>query len=310
MKNIIFGLFLFSASTILAQTPNFNAEDLLINPLIEGTLIVPESQIAIPLVIIIAGSGPTDRNGNQQMAKNNSLKFLAEELYEKNIASFRYDKRIIMQMKKGILDEKSIRFNDFIIDAVDVAQYFKTDERFSKIYIIGHSEGSLIGMVAAQSSADGFISLAGAGQPIDNVIVYQIGKQAPGLKENAQQAFDELRANGGTQNYSIGLHSIFRPDLQPYMLSWMKYNPQEEISKLKIPVLIVNGDKDIQVEVSEAELLKSAKPDAEYKIIPNMNHIFKEIAGNDLENSKSYNQYDTPVMPELIETISAFINEK
>ena len=130
------------------------------------------------------------------------------------------------------------------------------------------------------------------------------------MEENARKSFDDLRVNGVAQNYSPGLASIFRPSIQPFIFSWMQYDPAEEISKLSIPVLIVAGDQDIQVQLKEAELLKTAKPDSEVKIIQNMNHIFKEIKGDDLENSKSYNEYSRPVMPELIKTISAFVLQK
>ncbi len=309
MKNI-FLIFLFFFGIIAsAQNENYYSENLSITPLIDGTLLVPEVNEKLPLAILIGGSGPTDRNGNQQMVVNNSLKFLAEGLYKTNIATFRYDKRIVKQMKQRSIDEKNIRFSDFIDDAVAVLNYFKKDKRFSKIYFIGHSQGSLVGMVAAQSGADGFVSIAGTGQEIDDVIVDQLAKQAPGLVDNARTSFDDLRANGVAYNYSPGLASIFRKEIQPFIYTWMQFNPQVEIAKLQIPVLIVNGDKDIQVQVSEAELLKKAKPDAEYRIIPSMNHIFKKIQGNDLENSKSYNIYNLPVMPELINTISDFIKK-
>ena len=89
----------------------------------------------------------------------------------------------------------------------------------------------------------------------------------------------------------------------------MKYNPQEEIAKLNMPVMIINGTKDIEVDVSEAEKLKYASPLAQYVVIENMNHIFKEILGDSLENSKSYNEYNRPVIPVLIEKISVFILE-
>ena len=290
-----------------AQTDSYNSQILTITPLIDGTLIVPKTTKKLPLAIIIAGSGPTDRDGNQQMMKNNSLRFLAEGLYKNDIATFRYDKRIVKQMKMRTIDESKVNFKDFIQDAVSVLKYFEKDDRFSKIYIIGHSQGSLIGMIAAQEGADGYISIAGAGQEIDDVIVDQLAQQAPGLVDNARSSFDDLRVNGVAHNYSPGLASIFRKEIQPFIFSWMQYNPQEEISKLEIPVLIINGDEDIQVQISEAELLQTAKPDAAYKIIPGMNHIFKYIQGNPLENSKSYNQYDLPVMPELIETITKFI---
>lgn len=306
-KWIIVFFFCFGITT--AQNTKFISNDISISPLIDGTLMRPDTSEKMPLVIIIAGSGPTDRNGNQQMMENNSLRFLAEGLYEKGISTYRYDKRIVKQMKKRILSEKDIRFDDFIKDAVDITEYFKKGGEFSKIYLLGHSQGSLVGMVAARGRADGFISIAGAGQAIDQVIVDQLEEQAPGLKDNAIQAFDDLRVNGVAVNYSPGLASIFRKDIQPFILSWMKYDPKTEIAQLDIPVLIINGDKDLQVQISEAEHLQEAQPNAQFEIIPSMNHIFKKIEGNDIENSKSYNQYNLPVMPALIETISAFINK-
>ncbi len=309
MRYICIIFIFFFSITAISQNKEYNSEDLSITTLIDGTLIVPDVTGKLPLAILIGGSGPTDRNGNQQMMVNNSLKFLAEGLYENGIAAFRFDKRIVKQMKQHNIDEKKIRFGDFIDDAIAILNYFKKDTRFSKIYFIGHSQGSLIGMVAAQHGADGFVSIAGAGQEIDAVIVDQLAKQAPGLEENARNAFDDLRANGVANNYSPGLASIFRKDIQPFIYTWMQYDPQIEIAKLKIPVLIINGDKDIQVQISEAELLKNAKPDAEYKIISGMNHIFKKVEGNDLENSKSYNIYNLPVMPELIDIISGFIKK-
>lgn len=303
-----FIIFLFFFGIVTSQNKEYQGEDLAITPLVDGTLLVPKTTGKLPLAIIIGGSGPTDRNGNQQMLVNNSLRFLAEGLYEKKIATFRYDKRIVKQMKQKTVQEKNIRFDDFIDDAIAVLEYFKKDQRFSKIFILGHSQGSLIGMIAAQNGADGFVSIAGVGQEIDDVIIDQLISQAPGLVENARTAFDDLRTNGVALDYSPGLASIFRKDIQPFIFTWMQYNPKEEIVKLNMPVLIINGDNDIQVQVSEAELLKDSKPDAAFKIISNMNHIFKEIEGkNSLENSKSYNIYNLPVMPELIDTISHFI---
>ncbi|WP_347374819.1 alpha/beta hydrolase [Aequorivita sp. Q41] len=308
MKTIFIVFFLFFG-IVNSQNSDFNSEDISITPLIDGTLIVPNNSDILPLTILIGGSGPTDRNGNQQMVVNNSLRFLAEGLYKKGIASFRYDKRIVKQMKQRSINEKNIRFSDFIEDAIAVYEHFKEDKRFSKIYFIGHSQGSLVGMVAAQNGADGFISIAGVGQEIDDVIINQLSQQAPGLVDNARTAFDDLRANGIALNYSDGVASIFRKEIQPFVYTWMQYNPKVEIAKLTIPVLIIQGDKDIQVEISEAELLKASKPEAAYKIITGMNHIFKKIEGNDLENSKSYNSYNLPVMPELINTISDFIKK-
>jgi len=284
-------------------------EEIAISPLIDGTLLISNQKENTPLVILIAGSGPTDRNGNQNMMKSNSFLFLAQQLEKNGISSFRYDKRIVKQIKQRQINEQQISFADFISDAKDVITYFKNDSRFSSINVIGHSQGSLVGMVAAQIGADSYISIAGAGQPIDDVIVAQLYKQAPGLAVSARNAFDEMRANGVTRNYNEGLASIFRPNIQPFMLSWMQYDPNEEIKKLSMPILIINGTKDLQVHESEAELLHNANPKSKLVLIENMNHIFKNIQGDDIENSKSYNDYKLPIEPKLVETITQFILE-
>ena len=302
-------IFLLCISAGTAQKNKYFSEEKKITNLVEGTLLVPETTNDITLAIIIQDSGPVDRDGNQNMQKNNCLRFLAEGLIDEGIASFRYDKRIVKLLKKGALSEEEIVFDQFIQDAISVIDYFMNDERFSKIYIIGHGQGSLVGMIAANGRADGFISIAGAGQEIDDVIVDQLELQAPALKDNARTAFDDMRVNGFTVNYSPGLSSIFRPSLQNFLIDWMQYNPQVEIKKLDMPVMIVNGTKDIQVNLGEAEKLKSARPDAEYVIIENMNHIFKEILGDSMENAKSYNEYNRPNIPILIEEITEFILE-
>ena len=308
MKNLV-ALFFFFPFILSAQHTSKQGKDISISPMIDGTILVPKTNEKPPLAILIGGSGPIDRDGNQQMMKNNSLRFLAEGLYENNIAAFRYDKRIVKQLKDRTLNEESISFDDFIQDAIDVIDYFKRSNAFSKVYVIGHSQGSLVGMIAAQKRADGYISIAGAGQEIDDVIVDQLKSQAPGLADNARTSFDDMRANGVAVNYSPGLSSIFRPQIQPFLITWMKYNPQTEISKLDIPVLIINGEKDVQVQISEAEKLKEASTNAQYEIIPLMNHVLKEIEGDSIENSKSYNEPNRPVIPKLIEVISAFIIE-
>ena len=311
-KIFVSTLFVFLFPIVLfAQSEEKNeihSEELSITSLIDGTLLLPETENPVPLAILIAGSGPTDRDGNQPMMINNSLKFLAEGLTQHSIATFRYDKRIVKQIQMRNIDERNIRFDDFVDDAVAIVNHFAKDDRFSKIYIIGHSQGSLIGMIAAQEHTDGFISIAGTGREIDDVIVAQLAQQAPGLDESAREAFDDLRTNRVARNYNPGLASIFRPEIQPFILSWMQFDPAEEIKKLEMPILILNGDKDIQVSVAEAELLFKNKPEAELKIIPNMNHVLKEVEDMGLENQKAYNLQDLPVVPELIQDISEFIN--
>lgn len=306
MKYYLLVLSFLLASLSFSQEPRFKIEDLTITKWIDGTLLTPIDVDKPSLVIIIAGSGPTDRNGNQNFLKNNSLKKLAESISDKGIASFRYDKRIVKQIRKGDVDN-DLMFDDFVSDAEDVINYFKEKETYSKIYVIGHSQGSLVGMLAAKENADGFISLAGAGQNIGDVIVDQVTKMALKLGEEAQKVVDKLKKGETTTEYPQALSSVFSIDIQPFMINWMQYNPTEIISELKIPVLIVNGTKDLQVSEDEAQLLKDANEDSELKIIENMNHVLFEIEGDDLENSKSYNEAFREISPELIESIVEFI---
>lgn len=310
-KSLLLLLLLFSIFGFSQQekaTKSFNEEEIAINPLITGSLYSPIKQNKkTNLVLLIAGSGPTDRNGNQKGLTNNSLKYLSEELVKNDIAVFSYDKRIFAQMKTGTVNEATLTFDDFITDATSVLLFFKNQKKYNKIIIAGHSEGSLIGMIAAKDKADGFISLAGAGRTIDAVLVEQITKQAPFLKEETQKNLDILKSRKTFELKNPMLASIFRESIQPYMISWIKYNPQIEIAKLQIPILIINGTKDIQVSVQEAELLKKAKPEAELVLIENMNHVFKEIKGDDAENMKSYTNPDVPIVPKLTSTITAFV---
>ena len=292
--------------TVFAQDNLFMAEEIAVNEWIDGTLLTPEDNSKAILAIIIAGSGPTNRDGNQNFLKSNSLKKLAEGLSNKGIATFRYDKRIVKQIRKGKVD-KNMMFDDFVTDAASVIDYFKEKKRYTKIYIIGHSQGSLVGMLAAKDKADGFISLAGAGQSIDAVILEQIEKTAAMYTEDSRKTFAILKQNKTTSDYPPALASIFDITIQPFMSNWMQHDPQKIMKELNMPILLINGTKDLQVSVAEANLLKEASSNAELLIIENMNHILFTIEGGDLENSKSYNEAFRKINPSVIEGIIAFI---
>jgi alpha/beta superfamily hydrolase len=297
-----------SSAAFSQNNPLFKTENIAINSLLNGTLYTPLKQNnATKLVILIAGSGPTNRDGNQIGLTNNSLKLLAESLVNNGIAVYSYDKRIFAQMASGKLDEASLTFDNFIDDAKAVILYFKNQKKYHSITVAGHSEGALIGMVAANGNADAYISIAGAGRPIDEVLLEQIGKQAPFLKEEVEKNLATLKNGNTFELKNQMLASLFRASVQPYMISWIKYNPQNEIKKMQIPSLLINGDKDIQVSVQDAQLLQQAQPNAQLHIIPNMNHIFKVIKGDDTENKASYTNPELPICVELTSIITTFI---
>ena len=201
----------------------------------------------------------------------------------------------------------NISFDDFITDANAVIVYFKSQNSYSKIVIIGHGQGSLVGLVASKNKADQFISLAGSGKSIDNVIIDQVTQMDPALEKSTKRAFESLKKGKLTKDYPQALSGIFSADVQPFMMSWMQYNTQELIKDLEIPTLIINGTKDLQVPVSEAQLLKNSSSKAVYKIIDNMNHVLFIIEGKELENSKSYNESFRLISSELITELITFI---
>ena len=306
MKKFILFLAVSFSTAVFAQEKKFTTEEVSVDPMLNGTLYKPEKiSKKTNLVILIQGSGIPDRDGNQPGATHNSSKFLSEGLASKDIAVYAYDKRAIAQIKKGDVAEEDANFDDAIADAKQIFDFFKSKKQFNKIIFAGHSEGSLIGMIASKEKADGFISLAGAGRPIDEILEEQVAKQAPFLKNETRKYLDTLKSGQTFVLKNKMLSALFRESVQPYLISWFKYNPQIEIKKLTIPILIINGTKDIQVPENDAKLLHEASPKSELVIIDNMNHIFKEIK-QDSDNAKSYNNPELPVMPELIEKIATF----
>lgn len=305
--NFLTLLFIVLSAPVFSQaTTAFTKENIAVNSLLNGSLYTPiKASKKANLVILIAGSGPTNRDGNQIGLTNNSLKLLAEALASNGIAVYSYDKRIFAQMASGKLDESSLTFDDFIEDTIDVIDYFKNQKKYHSITIAGHSEGALIGLVAGNANA--YISIAGTGRPIDEVLLEQIGKQAPFLKEEVEKNLATLKIGNTFELKNQMLASLFRASVQPYMISWIKYHPQNELKKLQIPTLLINGNKDIQVSVQDAQLLQQAKPDAQLRIIPNMNHVFKEIKGDDVENKASYTNPELPICNELTSIITTFI---
>ncbi|MCF6168604.1 alpha/beta hydrolase [Lutibacter sp.] len=305
-------IFSLISSLLFSQEKNYTESQLSIptkSVTINGTLLTPSLSKKTPLVILIPGSGPTDRNGNNVQMKNNSLKFLAESLVEENIATYRFDKSVLSYTKNDKEKIDTITFDTFIDEAKTVINYFKNSGKYSKIVVAGHSQGSLVGIIASKNIADAFISLEGAGRTIDEIIIEQLSKQAPFLKDEASSVLSELKKGVIVEKFNPMLNSLFNKSVQPFLISWIKYNPQEEIKKLNIPMLLINGTKDIQVSNFDAELLHKANSNSQLKIIENMNHIFKEINGDINENMLSYTNPELPIMKELTGLITAFVKE-
>jgi pimeloyl-ACP methyl ester carboxylesterase len=274
---------------------------------VHGTLLLPAAQQSIPVALIIAGSGPTDRNGNNPMMKNESLRLLAQGLYDNQIASLRFDKRGIGESQAAGKAEADLRLEDNVDDVKQWIALLKKDKRFSKVYVIGHSEGSLIGMIATHHNADGFVSIAGLGKPANVILKEQLAQQPPMVKEASYPIIDSLAMGHTVKQVNPMLYSLFRPSVQPFLISWFRYNPQEELKKLSVPILVLQGTNDLQVGMENAQLLATANTKAQLVSIPNMNHVLKIVEEDKNANVAAYSDPTLPIASPLIDSITAFI---
>lgn len=263
-----------------------------------------------PVVLIIAGSGPTDKDGNSAIAgKNNSLKMLAEGLAQEGIASVRYDKRGIGDNASLLKKEEDISIDQYVDDAVQIIHVLSANQAFSSVHIIGHSEGSLIGMLAAQkTNVASFVSIAGAGRTADTLLLEQLsGQLTPALTAETNMILTALKKGEQVQHVSPELQALFRPSVQPYMMSWLKYNPATELQHVKGRVLLIQGTTDIQVNATDAEALKQGDEKAELLYLEGMNHILKNAPEDRTKNLATYADPTLPLHPKLLPAIYKFI---
>ncbi|MDD2380962.1 MAG: alpha/beta fold hydrolase [Mariniphaga sp.] len=292
----------FTSEEITLQTPTGD---------IYGTLTMPVGLEATPVVLIIAGSGPTDRNCNSPLGVHtNAYRMLAEGLAGLGISTLRFDKRGIRESHAAMTAENDLRFETYVQDVVSWISLLKADLRFSNVVLLGHSEGSLVGIVAAQlADVDRFISVSGVGRSADQLLQEQLKSQLPPmLMDASNQILDSLRAGRTVEKVNPFLATLYRQSVQPYLISWIKYNPAVEISRLTIPVLIIQGTTDLQVTEEDAKLLAAAKPEAKLLLISNMNHVMKE-SDEDIQNNRAtYSKPDLPLKSGLVSEIVHFIS--
>jgi pimeloyl-ACP methyl ester carboxylesterase len=265
-----------------------------------GTLTYPSEKS--PLIIWVHGSGGVDRDGNQPQY----IKQFRTAVNKENIAFYSYDKRTA-NPKNSVFLKDGVFFNDFIFDVKEVVSHFKNDNRFSSITLAGHSQGSLIAMMSLKN-VNKYISIAGAGETIDKILIKQLNAQSFEYGKIAKAHFKELKETGSIKEVNPNLMAIFAKPNQKFWSSWIAIDPITEITKVTIPTLIVNGDKDIQVAIENATNLKKANPNATFMIIQNMNHILKDIQKEE-DNIKSYRVAAFPISKKLIETIVSFIKK-
>ncbi|WP_312961373.1 alpha/beta hydrolase [Stutzerimonas nitrititolerans] len=297
----------FAQSMILLnQTPVLEVPD----GHLHGSLLLPKSDRPPPVALLIAGSGPTDRNGNNPMGHNDSLKRLAQSLAKQGIASLRYDKRGVGESLALAPDERDLSVEAYVTDAAAWIEKLQGDPRFSSVILIGHSEGALIAsLAAARQPVAALITLAGSGRPIDDVLREQLqGRLPPALLASSHYLIDELRAGRTHQPVPEALEVLFRPSVQPYLISLFRQDPAQAFAQADAPALIIQGTHDMQVGIEDARALQRSRPDAELALISGMNHVLRIVPAQPQQQLASYNEPDRPIAQALTERIMKFLD--
>jgi pimeloyl-ACP methyl ester carboxylesterase len=274
-----------------------------------GSLLIPGHKTKPPVILLIAGSGPTDRDGNSaaMKGKNNSLKMLAEELAIAGFASVRYDKRGVGESFASGKAEEDLRFQTYVSDAQAWIKLLKSDTRFGSVAVLGHSEGATLGLIATQSeSVKAYVSVAGPGQSAAKILRSQLAsKLPPDLAKANEHILSSLEKSTFVNDVPAPLLALYRPSVQNYLISWFPIIPTDEIRKLAMPMAIFQGDTDIQVSVSQATLLAQAQPKAELHVIKGMNHLMKSVP---LDNSQQVASYSDPNLELTAEFVKSLVN--
>src|SRR5258705_167496 len=277
-----------------------------------GTLTVPRAAAEkVPVVVIIAGSGPTDRNGNSLMGiRPNSYAQLAWRLAERGIATLRYDKRVL-PATKGTVDITRLTLEDFAADARAAAESLAHDSRFSKVVLLGHSEGSALALIAARQGPPvaGVISVSGLGRPLGVVMREQLARQFDSATLVRYDTAMAQYLRGETpKDVPPMLAPLFVPINRSFMKSLSSFDPPAAIKAVRQPVLIVQGGRDLQVTVADAERLHAAKPDAQLIGVPLANHVLKQTPDPTLPGQwPTVQNPAVPIMPVVASAIADWI---
>lgn len=278
---------------------------------LHGTLLTPTDGHSVPVVLIHAGSGPTDRDGNTPLlpGKNNSLRLLAEGLAARGIATLRIDKRGIGESARAAPSEAELRIETYVEDAAGWISVLRRDRRFVRVVVLGHSEGALItALAAARAGPDAYISLAGPARRASVILRSQLEPKLSGvLAQENERILSSLERGELVDSVPAPLQPIYRRSVQPYLISWFRYEPASVIRELRMPILIAQGATDLQVDPADAVTLHTARPDATYLPIAGMNHVLKLVDGALPQQLGSYGDSTLAVAPALLDGVAAFV---
>ena len=307
MTSILLAIAVTAASSLTAPGPN--------GPL-AGTLL--NAGHGAPVVVIIPGSGPTDRDGNSPLGVTAAnLRLLAEGLATRGISTVRIDKRGMFGSKAAVANGNDVTIADYAADAHAWAKAARSATGVKCVWLLGHSEGSLVALAAGQDPRDlcGVISVSGMGRKFAAVLREQLNANpanAPILAP-ALATIDSLEAGRPVDSKTLPapLQPLFNDSVQPYLIKLMAQDPARLAVSLKLPLLIVQGDRDLQVKVADASALAKAQPKAKLILLPGVNHVLKIVATDDrAANIATYADPSLPIAPGVVDAVAGFVKPR
>jgi pimeloyl-ACP methyl ester carboxylesterase len=303
-------MFAMLAAAVVAAAPITAAGP---NGPLAGTLL--EASRGAPAVLVLPGSGPSDRDGNNPLGVTAApYRLLAEALADKGVSSVRVDKRGLFGSKAAVPDANKVTIGDYASDTRKWIAAIRERLGLECVWVLGHSEGALIALAAAQEPRGlcGVILIAGAGKRLSDVIREQL-RANPANASILEPALSAVAALEKGQHVEVrgmdaALQRLFAPKLQDYFIDLFAHDPAKLAAGTSLPMLIVQGERDIQVSVADARLLAAAQPKAKLVLLPRMNHVLKDVdSGERQANLATYADPSLPVDPGLVDAITAFV---
>jgi len=278
---------------------------------LHGTIDLPNTPAPWPVVLFQPGSGPTDRDGNGGV-RTDCQKLLGRALAANGVAVLRIDKRGVGASTKTLAKEEDAQIDTYAADVVAWVAFLRKDPRFTKVGYIGHSEGALVGLIAADKAKfDCYVSLCGPGRPLQEILREQLKKAlSADLYKESDAILTELEAGRTVKEVPKSLTAIFRPSVQPFLISAFKHDPAKLIADVACPVLVVSGSTDLQVSTADAKRLAEANKKSKLVTVEGMNHVLKAVKEmNRLSQLPSYTDPSLPLHPKLTPELAAFLKQ-
>lgn len=280
---------------------------------LSGTLVRPAGKG--PALLIIPGSGPTDRDGNSPLGvKASTYRLLAEGLAGQGVATVRIDKRGMFASAGAAVDANAVTIPDYVADTGAWLKAVRAKTGLPCVWLLGHSEGGLVALAAAREVEGicGLILVAAPGRRVSAVLREQLQAGIPEAAVVAQAGSAIDRLEKGERVDATGLHpglaGLFAPQVQSFLISLFSYDPVKLAASYSGPILILQGQRDIQVPVADARRLEAAHPAARLVLLPEVNHVLKAVATEDrAANAAAYADPDLPLAPGVVEAIAAFV---